>query len=87
MARGCITTGVMSQTGNADVILQNPALLSCPRGHVELPGDGRGWRGREPGEGQGAWGRAGGQGGWAAMRAPRREAGEAVGPCVAQRTD
>ena len=42
----------------------SPSLLSCPRGHVELPGDGRGWRGREPGGG------AGGQEGGQPMRAP-----------------
>lgn len=34
----------------------SPSLLSCPRGHVELPGDGRGWRGREPGGGAGSLG-------------------------------
>lgn len=60
----------------------SPSLLSCPRGHVELPGDGRGWReqgawggGREPG------GRAGGQR-VGSHEGPKEKAGEAVGPCV-----
>lgn len=39
----------------------SPSPLSCPRGHVELPGDGRGWRGRSLGRGREPGGRAGGQ--------------------------
>lgn len=52
------------------------SLSSCPRGRVELPGDGRGWRGRELGEGQ-VLRRVGSheEGG---------KAGEAMGPSVAR---
>lgn len=73
-----VTGGWWSQDWNADVILQNPSLLSCP---VALPrehlpgsacGDGRGWRGRELGE------KAGGQDGEQACRPRRGEGGEAV---------
>lgn len=69
MAQGCVAGRWWSQDRNADVVLQNPSLPSCPvvlpRRHV--PGTAWGWQ-RTEAQGAGEKGRW--SGGWAAVRTP-----------------